>query len=783
MEQPPEHAVDAPGHSPEGEHESASFVQEMRHRVIHWSSMSRPLKLVTGLAIAQVVAAAVIIILGAVPGIGAHLPSVSLYVVDNQLVSTSVPVLVATLVFLLAAWGYLLAGATHGHPVVQVAGLGIFTWLTFSGWDELTIGVGTLWITVVIVVAIWIVSGVAYLLHRRARRRTGGGSSGLATATTVVVLALLVGGIYLNAYLTLKADKAPLVFFGGLSLELDSLSVLLIPLLLMAGADFAELGAVVGQRVAVFTGRRAGSLMLWAAAVAVSLGVLTYELVVFHRGLGTLAVDVGLGVLAFAVVGGLLWLARVAARPALHHVPQGAVALAAVISYGLTYALILVPAQDASAAAAKTLPAFTFGSVAFTGSPPFHVEKPTSWETHDIAAPGKPVAVQLDGFASGDPAFVTVSAYQPASVTPDQAVTGTLLSFTGPHGLWAGETAYLDGARTQGVLRVDDVHSVPVFGGLAYRARVWTGSAVGYTWVIVAVTQASVWSFNEPAFDHVAATFGPGPAPPPAAADSSSSGTDGGIADAERPETLTLGVLLAIALAGLAASRLRLGRRFAGRITAAAVFLTLVAVLGIAALPNYLLDSLTGVPGHNLVPFHLEGIQTLVSLASLGWLGWVLYRRGIERCLRPIQLVLTLNIGLQIIAWLYDLYTQSQGVPNFSVAQAVVLLAAFMVDILLSGEAITNREGSLFPRHARVHLYFGYVLLTVAVILYFTSLRYQATGGAVVSQFESDSYPQTGLIQFGVPLLLTVFLLGLWRWRASRSSGTVAPVAATGDAT
>ena len=784
MEEPSEHALTHPAHAAEAEHEAASFFQEVRHRLIHWPSMSRPLKLITGLAIAQVVAAALIIVLGAVPAIGGHFPLVSLYVVDNQLVSTSVPVLVATIVFLLAAWGYLLGGVSHGHPAVQVIGLALFTWLTFSGWDNLTIGVGTLWITIVLVAAIWLVSGAAYLLHRRPRRADPDASSTLATAITFVLLALLVGGIYLDAYLTLKSDNAPLLFFSGLSLELSSLSVLLIPLLLMAGADLAELAELVGGRVGQLTGRRAGALAVWGVTLAVVLSVIGYQLARFHSAMGTLAVDVGVGVGAFAVVAILLMFARAAARPALHHVPQGAVALVAVISYGLAYALILVPAQNASAAAAKTLPAFSYGPFELSGPPQFHVEKPTSWETRDLSSPGKGTSVQIDGLGTGNPALVTIGAYQPTSVTPAQALTGTLLNYTSASGLWAGQSAYLDGGHTQGPFRVDDVHTVPNFGGAPYHARAWTGTVTGYTWIILAVTPDNLWSFNEAPFDHIATTFGTGPAPPAEPATSSSSGDSKGLADVERPESLTLGVLLVIALLALAATRLQVARRLTERFTTAAVFLTLVAVLAIAALPNYVIDSITGVPGHNLTPFHLEGIQTLVGLASLGWLGWIMYQRGIQRCLRPIQLVLTLNIGLQVVAWLYDLYAQSQGVPNFTVAQAVILLAAFMVDILLSGEAITNRHGAIFPRHSRVHLYFGYVLLTVAVVLYFSSLRYQSTGAAVASQFESEAYPQTGLIQFGVPLLFTTFLLGLWRWRASRTDDVQAqpqPASATGE--
>lgn len=764
-------------HGDGAEHEAASFLGEIRHRLIHLPSMSRPLKLITGLAIAQVVAAAVLISLEAVQGIGGHFPPVSLYVLDNQLVSTTVPVLVVSLVVLALAWGYLLAGLAHAHPAVQLAGLAVFTWLTFSGWDNLAIGNGSLAVTAVLVAVIWLVGGATHALHRRARRRhPGGAGSPVAVGVSCVVTAALVGGLYLNSYLAARAEGAPLIFTGQLSVEMASLAVLLVPLLLMAGADFAELADLFGSRVGAFTGRRLGVRILFGVATAAVLAVVADQLVHFRNHLDVIGVDVGIGVLAFAAIAGLLRLARVGARPRLHHVPQGSVVLVAVVSYGLAYALILA-AQSATASTSPP-PAIGYGPYTVSGPPAFHLEKPASWETADMTQPGGLASVRLDGLGQGDPAIVTIAAYSPAALQPDDAVTDTLLGFTSPTGLWKGQTAYLDGGHTEGSMYVYDVHSVPIFGGAAYHARAWTGTLRGDTLLIFALTPAADWSFNSPIFDHIAASLGPGTTTPATQPPATTSSARAAISAYERPEVITLGALLGIALITLVVTRLGVGRRFAGRLTTAAIFTTTVAVLAIAALPNYVLDVITNTPGHDVTPFHIGGIQTLVGILSLAWLARVAWRRGVDRMVGPLRLVLTLTIGLQVISWLYDLYTQSIGVQNFSVAQAVILLLAFLVDIALSGEGTTNRDGLLFPRTARVHLYFAYVLFTVTVILYFTTLRFQASGGAVESQFESDQYPQTGLIQLGVPLLLTAFVLGVMRWRAGRAAPEPAPVEA-----
>jgi hypothetical protein len=741
----------------------------MAHRLIHWPSMSRPLKFITGLAIAQILAAAVLIVLGGVPSIGGRLPSVSLYVLDNQLVSTSLPVLIATLVFLAIAWGYLLAGVAHAHPVIQVAGLTLFTVVTFTGWDSLRIDGGTLWVSVVIVAAIWAVGAITWLMHRRAHRLDpDGAGSQVATALTFFASALLVGGLYLNAYLTARDKGAPLLFTFALSIQLASLGLLLIPLLIIAGADFADLAELVGNRVGAFGRHRAGPRFVFVLAAAVALAVFGYQVFYFRHSLGVIGADVAVGVVALAIGGLLLWLARVTIRPKLPNVPHGAVVLVAVISFGVLFILIFVPARDAAVAAARNKPAVSYGSYAYPLVPQFHLDKPSAWQTTENTAPDGTVTVSLDGTAQGDPAILTVLAVPQSSVTAFTGVDGELLALTSSTGLWKGQTAYLDAGHDVGATRVYDVHTVPIFEGQPYRARTWSETQRGYTWLLVAITPAKDWDFNQPVFDKMASSFAVGPPVPPAETTTPNNAAASLLAGVERPETVSLGALLLLALCTLVMTRFQIGRRFAPRVTTAAIFTTLAAVLSIAAVPNYVLDVVTNTPGHTLTPFHVEGIQTLVGLLSLGWIAWCLLSRGIDELARPIALVLSLNIGLQILSWLYDLYTQTSGVSNFSVAQAVILVLAFLVDILLSGEGTTNRDGRLFPRSARVHLYFGYVLMTVAAILYFTTLRYQATGGAVPSQFESDRWPQLGLIELGVPLLLTFFLINLMRWRASR---------------
>jgi uncharacterized membrane protein YcjF (UPF0283 family) len=123
-------------------------------------------------------------------------------------------------------------------------------------------------------------------------------------------------------------------------------------------------------------------------------------------------------------------------------------------------------------------------------------------------------------------------------------------------------------------------------------------------------------------------------------------------------------------------------------------------------------------------------------------------------------LLLTLIVGLQVVAWIYDLYSQSSQL-RFTVAQAAVLLLALTWEIGMSGKITSQSGGVWFPRHSRVLLYFGYIMLTAAAVLFFSSLRVQSTGSSVEPLFESESWPRSGLIMLGAPVLFTVFMLRL----------------------
>jgi hypothetical protein len=73
-----------------------------------------------------------------------------------------------------------------------------------------------------------------------------------------------------------------------------------------------------------------------------------------------------------------------------------------------------------------------------------------------------------------------------------------------------------------------------------------------------------------------------------------------------------------------------------------------------------------------------------------------------------------------------------------------------------------------------VLLYCGYVAMTATVVVYFSSLRQQASGRGVESLFESEKWPHLGIQLLGAPLLVLLVLLGLTHSGGAGPPGTAA---------
>jgi hypothetical protein len=758
-------------------HAHSSFRAAVSERLISIRTMNRPLRLVTGLAIAWIIAAALLI---ALRDHGPQGPSISVYVVDNQLVRMSLPVLVASIVLLSIGWAYLLTGAVHAHWALRVGGLGLFTW---AMWHESLVPGDSGWAAVswALLGGIWLVAGLAHLYDLRARRR---GEEHRTHLTRLVLVTFgsilaLVGGLYAVAWLSVRGS-APLLFTEIFTTQLTTVSVVLIPILLVAGVDFADFGELTSDFVSrtVARARRNAGWLLGAAVALGAAATVAWQVWTFRSDLRDLGQEVATACVALVLMALVMWAVRLrrSGRRFSEHVPYAAFAVLGVLSFTITYLYLYLPAsaaagsrstQDLSRLDARLSP------YNHETDPEFSVEHPQFWETKVASEqPDGLTVVIVDGVNSGDPAFLEViTAPQSQYKDTTAAVTSVLIGLSSPKGPFSGQTAYLAGSSQAKGWEVFDVRTVVRDSGVRQlRGKLWTRMDDGRAWVLFGFTFDKFWAYNEVGFDAVAESWQPKVRVEAPAATTKSDGAR----DSDRALAVELGAVALIALGLVVWARRRQGPRSQGKVATAALYAGMVAVLLVAAVPGPLLRVATG-SSHGLVGLHIEGIQLFAGAAVLVWMAVLLARGRVGQSARPLVAAGTLLLGLQIVAWIYGLFTASADASGrFSIAEAVILVLALMWDIAFSGETITNGGNRWIPRHARVSLYFGYVMLVVADILYFSSLRFPG-GAQVEAQFESDTWVQSGMIELGVPLLLTLFIVKMSRLWRERSAAMATP--------
>lgn len=760
------------------EHAHSSFRAAIRERLISIRTMNRPLRLVTGLAFAWIIAAALLIVLR---DHGPQAARVPVYVVDNQLVNMGMPVLVASIVLLSMGWAYLLTGAVHAHWAPRIAGLGLFTWAMWNeglvpsgGWPQ-----GAAW---ALLGGIWLVAGVAHLYDVRSRRRGEGHRSHMTrlVLVTFVTIFLLVGGLYAVTWVSLR-DASQLLFTEIFTSQLTTISVVLIPLLFIAGVDFADFAELTSDFVTRTVARaraRAAWLLLGlvAAGAAATLG---WQVWSFRRHLDELGQELATAVAALALVLLVVWAVRLGrgGRRFAQHVPYAAFAVLGILSFTITWLYLYLPASAATQKSAQDLSRVDAKLSPYNhdGDPRFSLEHPQFWETKVAADnPDAATIVTFDGFQSGDPVYMEVVSAAPGQFKSSTDMLSTLLiSQSSATGGLSGLTPYLAGAAQDHGFERFDVRTVAnTPGKVVMHGTLWARrDGDGRTWVLFGFTPEGYYSFNEPGFAAIADSWQPSLRAGPAG---TSSGDNSAV---DRALAVDLGVTVVIAVGLGLWSRRRQGPRSKGRVATAALYAGIVAVLIVAAVPGSLLRLATGST-HGFIGLHIEGIQAFAGLLALAWCAWIVARRRVAERTRPLLAVGTLLLGLQIVAWIYGLFTgASDASGRFSIAEAVILVLAFMWDIAFSGETITNGGNRWLPRHARVSLYFGYVILVVANILYFSSLQFPS-GAQVEAQFEDNSWVQSGMVSLGVPLLLALFAVKIAGWWRERDAVAAPPQAA-----
>lgn len=129
-----------------------------------------------------------------------------------------------------------------------------------------------------------------------------------------------------------------------------------------------------------------------------------------------------------------------------------------------------------------------------------------------------------------------------------------------------------------------------------------------------------------------------------------------------------------------------------------------------------------------------------------------------------------LTLGLSVVRGMSWLVEHNFDVPAMTATgQLVIFAMGLLWDVLTSGDRWTNGDSEKVPRTARVLLYFGYISLSVAALLF-----WKASGQS--GGFDEDEFALVGLTLLGVPIFLYgfaragVLLVRQARQRADRSA-------------
>lgn len=234
---------------------------------------------------------------------------------------------------------------------------------------------------------------------------------------------------------------------------------------------------------------------------------------------------------------------------------------------------------------------------------------------------------------------------------------------------------------------------------------------------------------------------------------------------------ITATVWLGLAFASLLA--LAVWRRMPPMLVATATFVVLIGVCDVL----FGLQSIASVY-HSLnlnsdsTALDLNGVRAVAAIATLVIAVAVALRRRLREDVWLIGGVLAVDVSIQVIAWVDLLFTHTASVSEkltggFSIGAGVVLLVALLLELVASGDAITNRHGRWLPRPSRVLLYLGYILMVATAVLYFASLHSPDTGALREAGFESESWVQEGVTFLGPPLVLALAIGGIVRHRMS----------------
>jgi hypothetical protein len=734
--------------SPKAADDTPNLRTLFAERRISLRTMDAPLRLATGGAGASMIGAIALVALRDAGGVQVVLP-----VTQGVRTTLSGALFVSALVLMALGFGYLTTGAVLAHRNLALAAVLVLTGVL--GFETGVFGIGGIvaplppWArltTRLLLAGIWALA-IAATLVRRGRPGDAGQDAKLRT-----VLLIAYCGLY-GGYLLVLRGASPNVngldnFPISVNLLMLGAAMLSLPILQIAAVDFGEWGQLTGERLLRAAGRTTGAAF---RSMVPGLGCLTLLVIAWVTQRGTAPrrlVSLGHGVLVFAAAVFVLLLVGRVLRLGRQNWPRtlnfgGLLAVTAVtafliapVSAALTGRLAMHPAAAISRGGFYTGAA----NVRTLGAPAgASLLVPTGWQS----STGNGNDTYFDIDPNLGPLVLTVARGRIGAATLPSIVSG-LGRPLGP--------AVPDGPMT----RLELVPRSPVTTSIAWLEPI-PGASEGY--LLVGSSRGSDQPGAVAQFEAIAHSFRlPGVTPariPSVSADQTSAAAQQAADDRlETVSDLMRGALAVIGLILLFA----FGRGWPGGVRATLLLFGTVTLFTTVTFANALGRVLDG-PGATWPTLGVTGV-----LAGIGVLGLLMLGLAATQA-RPWARRLPANLtaltgGIIALRLLDTLYTNALTASRAAVWAAVILLLAITWDVAMSGESMTNRASKYLPRASRVLLFYGYVILLAAVVVYFTGQR-SAGSGRIVAEavLEPEAITQAALFGLAMPLLVLLFLL------------------------
>ncbi|HEX4058308.1 MAG TPA: hypothetical protein VHX87_08340 [Galbitalea sp.] len=728
-----------------------------RERSISIRSMDLPQRIALAATLAGLLGAAILIGLR-----GVSVTRVPLGVVDGEQVVLALPLFVATLLLLSVGVGLLIAGSLFAHPAIAAVAAVALT--VFVGWATGLLGIGgfvtvlpdwAAWAARGVLVAVWLVA-LATVLLRRGRFGEDTTEPRLRLAVMIALPALFVG------YFVILSAASPVVngldlFPQTIHLLTEGFAIIATPMVMIAAVDFGEWGDFAADRLArirtLTEAPNASKGRRYLVPVALAIIAVAYGVSSQSGSPGDRIWQTTQAVLLVAAVLGILASVGRALRLSGSPWPRtlgfaGLVCVCAVIALvgpsavaALSGAFATPPPPAVSAQGDYTPSASVRSVTGVTGST---VLVPTGWD----AQPDK--SGTLDSITNLFPDGLRVDLIglpvDPGTPMSQivQGISTTAIGAAIPDGVWQKQRVSPAGGGTGVVWLYEHGSTDYAYYGLAVGKSASSG-----------LTQ----------LEAIVRTYRPaGEAPATLASILKANGNAArvGLA-AERQDDIiqALGAGFAAVTAALAIVALamfgrvwsttwRLAVLFYGAAATVTVVTASASIARVVFGPDIAWPILT-VGG----AVAAAGLIGLVALAVT----WRSHAGWAERLPATVPGILGAVIVLGIIHQLYGIALDAAVVPQWA---AILILVAVGWEIVMSGESMTNQSSRRLPRSTRLMVFFGYILVLAAALVFYSG-QYSTATGRVVSEsfFEPESITQSALFRIAFPLLLVVFLLRL----------------------